>query len=270
MVNNYGDDYAGAVMAQANGIPLTDLQYVAWVMAQTSTNQLTGSANAQSVDNTTGHWTPAQQAGNTYLLVPHSDTQTIYFLHSAYIGPQQTTSGAALSLPAGNARALVGTEDWSGWEIVLVGVAIAAVGILSFGTAVPVLAAVGLTTAAALTGVGLAAVVLGLTYVAFTPTVIGNTCNATSTSCVLTTSSLGGENVTTIDCSSPDVGCNATTTSVGGIGNALVGIGIGVAVIVAAGVGGYAVYKVVSAHKFGPRQATPYYPPPAPPAPRPT
>jgi hypothetical protein len=70
-------------------------------------------------------------------------------------------------------------------------------------------------------------------------------------------------------CVTPD-GTPSSTSCGGGSENFLTDLGIGIAVVAAASIGGYAAYKIVKSHKFGPRQPAPYYPPPAPPAPRPT
>ena len=262
MAGFFPNTYSGALAAVASQQVLSDLQYVSYVLGAETPAE---ASEPVYVDNSTGHWDVTQANGNSLQVIADTVSQTVYFIHAAYVGPKQGSTVAALALPArsyllstlglvpsGSATALVAQEgtaaqafNWSGWSLVLIGVGLVALGFATagFGDAV-VLAILGSAVVTGIVVTGVAVVVLGALDLAFTPTIIGQTCNPDKTSCTVITTSPFGQTTTTTNCTAS--GCTSTSTTVGGIGGTLMSVGIGLAVILGAGIAGYAAYKYIS------------------------
>ncbi|MGI0066856.1 MAG: hypothetical protein ACREB9_00290 [Thermoplasmata archaeon] len=253
--------------AQASGAPLSPIEYVSAVLGATSSAQLNNTT--YTLDNSEGVWDASQANGSGLIVVKDPSTMTIYFVHANYVGERQSSTLEDLALPSNAfayAALAIPAAAAPAWEIILAGAATIAAAVALVVVSGGVLAPAAIVIGATIMGViGAATIAAGIYYGEITPTVVGNTCNSTSTSCCITTTSPGGGNQLCTDCTSG--ACVATSSQYRapseGLGATLTAIGVGVAVIAAAGVGGYAAYKYVREHRLA-KPAPTYYQPPQP------
>lgn len=253
------DDYPSALAAVASGTPLSYLEYISLVLAQSASGL---QSTQYTLDNSNSYWDSKQANGNTVACATDPTNKTVYFCHVNYVGPQVSGTMGSLALPAKAMSALAAAantsaDDYSGWALIAAGAIIIAAVLLApvtFGGSLLVL------YAGYFFAVGLGLVVLGALVVAFTPQVVSTTCNPDNTSCCLVTTSLTGQVNSCFNCAASGENCTSTTTSAGGLGGLLTTIAIATGVVIGVGVGGYALYKVVQHH-----YANRPLPPPPPP-----
>ncbi|MFZ3355493.1 MAG: hypothetical protein WA549_01890 [Thermoplasmata archaeon] len=202
-------------MAKPQVGPFSPLEYAQWYLSSSSSTI----ANTDVIlDNGSSVWDLTQKNGNTVATQANSTTNTITFFHSNYVGPKITNSGGiipSVNLHPEQAEALgISITDVSGWDLIIVGVAliVAAALIEIFTAGAGTIVVTGLVYA----GVGL--IIAGAADVFFTPQLVSTTCNATSTSCCNDFTGSGGAFTTCIDCTSPTSGCTqVTSTPTGGL-----------------------------------------------------
>lgn len=248
------DDYPSALANASSGTPLSPIEYASLVLGS---NAQTLNSNTYPVDNSQGYWETKQNHGNTVVAATHPASQTVYFCHVNYVGPQQSTTMGALQLPAAQHAALAaaaGTtpENFAGWALIIAGAIIIAAVLLApvtFGGSLLVL------YAGYFFAVGLALIVLGAIDVVFTPSVVSHTCNADNSACCTITTSPTGQVNSCFNCTG--AGCTSTTTTTGGIGSFLTQIAWGVGLIAVVGIGAYIALRVARAHRYGGRPVPP-------------
>lgn len=256
--------YSEALVKAATGAPMSPLEYTSFVLGSSRETLL---SYTPYLDNTGNVWDVAMTHGNSMAAAGDPSTNTIYFIHAAYVGPQISSTVADLGLPAdalqrmaavaganGNA---VTTDGLAQWEVVLVGVGLVATGValavFSAGAESP------FSVPIILTGVSMLGISLALTGAA----IIGATlllgadvkskiCNPSGDSCDLyVCSTIGGCTTTTVNCTSTKAGCSATTTPAGppGLGGDLIAIAEGIGAIALVVGGSYVGYKVLTRKK---------------------
>lgn len=253
-LNAPAESYLTAQQALTLNTPLTPIEYASQLLAVTSAAEL--NANRYTVDSQAYSWSPALASGNAAFAYADHTSSTVYIYHGAYTGPTQSTTLAALQLPATRAaqletqfsaqRSALGLAPLTSgaYTVLFIGLAFlaAATAIAIFAPSAPAF----IFLFQALVVAGVITVVLGALAATLTPTVQSQTCNAAGTSCCSLVTGVGQSGDVCADCSSGS--CTTQYTPGPGALNFswLYTLALGLAAVGAVAIGGYVAYRFVS------------------------
>jgi len=246
--------------------PLSAIEYAQWVLSNNSDTIIN---TPQTLDNSDSYWVTGNPNGNTFFYYVDSSTNTLTFVHTSYVGPEQNGSMDATDMHPEVLNALGISADSGGWDLIFLGIGLIAAGVLidfvtcGFTLGIACIGATLLTKALYVVGAG--AIIAGITDVWLTPTVVSTTCNTSGTSCVTQYTSPAGAFNTTVNCTNSTSACtSATTQPVGGLGSILgeleyviiIGVIIVVVILILYVVTKYVVHKEQKPAPTPPARAT--------------